>query len=99
MITKNFYYRSSPYNGTDFIGKRSASSTLGSQNYNLNNPTTILNLGPRSSYLDELVLSNQFDGYVVDKIKESTYSSVLNDEYLNNIVEHVIIKCLSLNSI
>ena len=33
-----------------------------------------MNLGPRNSYLNELVLSNQFDGYVVDRLKESTFS-------------------------
>jgi hypothetical protein len=74
--TNNHYYRSSPWNSNNqtFIGKRAASVTLSSQHYNLNNPTTILNLGPRSNYLDELVLSNQFDGYVVDRLKESTFS-------------------------
>ena len=81
--TNNHYYRSSPWNSTqgEFIGKRSASSTQGSQNYNLNNPTTIINLGPRNSYMDELVLSNQFDGYIVDKLKGTTFadtSDILN---------------------
>ena len=81
--TNNHYYRSSPWDSTSkkFIGKSAASGTLSSQKYNLNNPTTILNLGPRADYLDELVLSNQFDGYVVDKLKESTFtdtSDILN---------------------
>jgi hypothetical protein len=81
--TNNHYYRSSPWNSTqgEFIGKRAASSTQGSQNYNLNNPTTIINLGPRNSYMDELVLSNQFDGYIVDKLKGTTFadtSDILN---------------------
>jgi hypothetical protein len=85
--TNNHYYRSSPWNGAigtntgDFIGKRSEPSLLGSQNYNLNNPTTIINLGPRNGYMDELVLSNQFDGYIVDKLKSTTFadtSDILN---------------------
>jgi hypothetical protein len=72
--TNNYYYRSSPWDGSDFIGKSSATSTLGSQRYNLNNPTTVINLGPRNDYLDELVFNDKFDGYVVDKLKETTFS-------------------------
>jgi hypothetical protein len=81
--TNNHYYRSSPWDSTkgEFIGKLAASKTQGSQNYNLNNPTTVINLGPRNSYMDELVLSNQFDGYIVDKLKGTTFadtSDILN---------------------
>ena len=81
--TNNHYYRSSPWDSTqgEFIGKQAATSTLGSQKYNLNNPTTIINLGPRNGYMDELVLSNQFDGYIVDRLKSTTFadtSDILN---------------------
>jgi hypothetical protein len=68
--SRSFYYRCSPYNpitGT-FSGK-------------LNYPTTIMDLGPRSAFLQELIMSDVYDGYLVNKLDTTTYSHV--DEILN----------------
>ena len=89
--TNNFYYRSSPYkdsNGT-FIGKdRPASSSFsnaqGDNFYYLLTPTTLMDLGPRSSYLQELVMSDDYDGYVVNKLATTTYGNVT--EILNLLI-------------
>ena len=89
--TNNFYYRSSPYkdsNGT-FIGKdRPSSSSFanaqGDNFYYLLTPTTLMDLGPRSSYLQELVMSDDYDGYVVNKLATTTYGNVT--EILNLLI-------------
>jgi hypothetical protein len=89
--TNNFYYRSSPYkdsNGT-FIGKdrpssSSFSNAQGDNFYYLLTPTTLMDLGPRSSYLQELVMSDAYDGYVVNKLATTTYGNVT--EILNLLI-------------
>jgi hypothetical protein len=68
--SRSFYYRCSPYNYSsgEFSGP-------------LNYPTTIMDLGPRADFLQELVMSDEYDGYLVNKLTSSTYSHV--DEILN----------------
>jgi len=83
--TNNFYYRSSPYNGVDFVGaERPPASglfgiTFGAYNgnfYNLLYPTTIVDLGPRNNYMQEIVMSDEFDGYVASKLGPTTFQDV-----------------------
>jgi hypothetical protein len=57
-------------------------------NRNLKFPTTMIDLGPRSQYLQELVYSNQFDGFMVNRLKETSYqdvSEILNVFIINRI--------------
>jgi hypothetical protein len=65
--TNNFYYRSSPWNEStnQFIGQNRATSggffgavfgQYGGNFYNLLYPTTVLDLGPRTDYLQEIVM-------------------------------------------
>ena len=68
--SKNFYYRCSPYD-----------SSLGEFTAPLKYPTTIMDLGPRSEYIQELVMSDEYDGYVVNRLESTTFSHV--DEILN----------------
>jgi hypothetical protein len=78
--TNNFYYRSSPYNGSKFIGKNK-SGDYGGNEKNLLYPTTIMDLGPRDVYTQEIVLSNEYDGYTMNKLNSTTYGDV--SELLN----------------
>jgi len=73
--TKNFYYRATPYNTTTNQFTRIDS------NINMGFPTTIMDLGPRTDYLQELVMSDDYDGYVVNKLETSSYGTV--DDILN----------------
>jgi len=91
--TNNFYYRSSPYDAKNgwFIGKyRNESGVIeilgpyGDNFNNLQNPTTIMDLGPRNNYLQELVMSDEFDGYVANRLNSSTYGDVT--EILNILI-------------
>lgn len=83
---KNFFYRSSPYNGNNFIGKlRYNLIDLDVNRYgNLKNllfPTTIMDLGPKNQFIQEIVFSDEYDGYIVDRVPSTSYkdnSKVLN---------------------
>ena len=88
----NFYYRSSPYSFTDmyFVGQERATpggfsqAIFGGYGGNFKNllyPTTVLDLGPRTDYIQELVMSDDYDGYVSNQLQPSTYSDV--SELLN----------------
>jgi len=90
--TNTFYYRSSPYDGVtnSFIGAPKPSSgnflgiplpDYGGNAFNLNYPTTLMDLGPRNYYQQELVMSDDYDGYVVNKLVNTTFSDV--SELLN----------------
>ena len=85
--TNNFYYRSSPWkNGVGFIGSDaptplSGSGTYGGNFKNLKYPTTIMDLGPRSQYLQEITMSDDYDGYVVNNLGETTFTDI--SEILN----------------
>lgn len=76
--TNNFYYRSSPYySGTTeqyFCGSPGTESTV--QLGNLRYPTTLIDLGPRSFYLQEIIMSDDYDGYVVNQLKTTTFGDV-----------------------
>lgn len=84
--SNSFYYRSSPYNSSDeFIGKTATGQLPqpgkgGNAKY-LQFPTTILDLGPRSSYLDEISYSTDYDGYVMDRLNSTTFGDT--SELLN----------------
>ena len=100
--TKNFYYRSSPWNNTtsQFVGDKSPTGSFGGYGGNSNNlkfPTTIMDLGPRSSYLQEIVFSDKFDGYVLDRMNSTTYGDV--SELLNLLIITRLASPSFLNSI
>jgi hypothetical protein len=83
--SNNFYYRSSPWSTTEgFIGKNNTTfgNTIDFGNYKfLQSPTTILDLGPKASFIQELVNNDDYDGYIVSKIKSTSYNNV--SEILN----------------
>jgi hypothetical protein len=66
--TKSFYYKCTPYDGDDFSG-------------DVKYPTTMIDLGPRSYFLQEIVMSDEYDGYITNKLNSSSFSHV--DEILN----------------
>lgn len=81
----NYFYRSSPYkDGVGFIGKKSIDSANKGNEFNLNFPTTIMDLGPRDSYMQELSLTDNYNGYIVDKVKTSTFNDI--SEILNLLI-------------
>jgi len=81
-ITNNFYYRSSPYSETDgFVGRKNpinwfTNKTYGGNRNNLLFPTTVMDLGPRDVYTQEIVYSNDYDGYVMKNLQTTTFKNI-----------------------
>jgi len=80
--TNNFYYRSSPYSDIDgsFVGGIPSQSKFSNER-NILFPTTVVDLGPKNMFVQELVMSDEYDGYVVNKLPQTTFGDV--DEILN----------------
>lgn len=104
--TNNAYYRSAPYrynvpgSSNGFIGKAAPINFGGSNsedkpNYtNLLFPTTIMDLGPRTKYTSELVLSDEYIGYVMDRLSTTSYqdtSDLLNQFIMSRLVSQTLI--------
>lgn len=83
--TNNFYYRSSPWDNNlqEFIGHDANDGYGGNFKY-LKFPTTILDMGPRNDYIQELVMSDDFDGYIMRNLDTSSYGDV--SELLNMLI-------------
>lgn len=86
---KNFFYRSAPYDGNNFIGKLRYDLTASDDDVkkygNLRNllfPTTVMDLGPKNQFIQELVNSNDYDGYIVNKVRPTSYQDV---SYVTNL--------------
>jgi hypothetical protein len=88
--TKNFYYRSTPYNPTtnEFV-------TISDDNMGF--PTTIMDLGPRADYIQELVMSDEYDGYIANRLDSSSYGTV--DDILNLFIVSRFIDSTALKSL
>jgi hypothetical protein len=75
----NYYYRSSPWDGTNFVGRprylSSEERVIGNVK-NLLFPTTLIDLGPKAGFIQELVYSDDYDGYIVPRIPTSTFQDV-----------------------
>lgn len=85
--SNNFYYRSSPWDGSKFIGKKAPLETgtiIGGlqfqplNNYNLLFPTTILDMGPKYFWTKDVILSANYYGYQMDKMTTSSWNDVSN---------------------
>jgi hypothetical protein len=74
--TNSFFYRSSPYTGTRFVGKAAPSNSRNS--LQLLYPTTIMDMGPRDEFGYELTLSENYFGYNMNKMKQTSYQDVSN---------------------
>jgi len=96
--TTNFYYRSSPYNNNTnkFIGKI-ANGSAPVNNYNLLFPTTIINLGPKDYFYQEITFDPSNKGYVLNQLNPTTYndtSDMVNLFVISRIVNSGFIKRL-----
>ena len=88
--TKNFYYRATPYNSITNEFERINDTNMGF-------PTTIMDLGPRADYLQELVMSDDYDGYIANKLDTSSYGTV--DDILNLFIVSRFISSTALKSL
>jgi hypothetical protein len=102
--SSNFYYRSSAWDGQIFIGKTSKQfyeTQVGNERY-LGNPTTIMDLGPKDTFIQELVNTDEYDGYIVSKVPSTSYKDIseifnlfiLSRLVNNNFIENLLISIL-----
>lgn len=87
-ISNNFYYRSSPWNGSDYVGAPPPPPTSAvpgllpppssDQSQNTRQilfPTTIMDLGNRDSFISEICNNPNFSGeYLVNTVKSTSYN-------------------------
>ena len=76
--TNNFYFRSSPYAITSttnpFIGRPTTDDANPINNRNLLFPTTIVNLGMKDSFYDEITFEPSTASYVMSNLNPTSYS-------------------------
>ena len=97
--TNNLYYRSSPYSySTDsFVGRDSQNVTGNINQRNLMFPTTIVDLGYKSTIYSEIVLSPESNSYLIDKLESTSYgdnSDIINLFVISRITDANILKQL-----
>jgi hypothetical protein len=107
--TNSFFYRATPYNGSQFVGQVPQTGNFfnntiqpvdfkGTNDRNVMFPTTIMDLGPRDEFTMEICTDPQFQGYIVDTIKTTSFndtsdllqlfiiSRLINSSYLQQLV-------------
>lgn len=96
--TNNFYYRSSPYSTTSGFGRKTPLATTSRNKKNLLYPTTIMNLGMKSSLFSQTSLEPSAKIFTVNDLTESSFadtsdllnlfviSRVLNASFLQQLV-------------
>jgi len=102
-----FYYRSSPFAVTEYTNLTSGwfigqpkNTNVGAQKGNarqLMYPTTIMDLGPKNGYLQEISYNDDYDGYIIDKLPNTTFndvSDILNIFILSRFVNQKFISLL-----
>jgi hypothetical protein len=83
--TNSFFYRATPYDSNNFVGQIPKQATYsnptllpvdfgGANERNLFFPTTIMDLGPRDAFTKEICTNPDFEGYIVDTIKSTSYN-------------------------
>ena len=83
--TNNFYYRSSPYLSSEyssnprFIGRPNFNQNFTPLDKPLNNrnllfPTTIVNLGIKDDFYDEIIFDPSSKGYIMNTLNSTSYS-------------------------
>lgn len=78
--SNSFYYRSAPYYNGQFVPQKTGGLFLqdfpGRNESQLWQPTTIMDLGPKTEFLKEIMLSPEFEAYVINTLKSSTYQDI-----------------------
>ena len=103
-ISNSFFYRSSPFDDStnSFVGKNKPSqlSTTFSYGYNEKQilfPTTIVDLGPRDSFIREICCNDNFGSYYVDQVKSTSYqdnSDIIQIGFLSRILDNTTLSSL-----
>jgi len=94
--SNSFFYRSAPYYNGDFLPQTQCSNGLsflnnpGANDGNIWQPTTIMDLGPKTDFLKEILLTPEFQGYIIDEIESTSFqdvSGILNLFIISRLVD------------
>jgi len=98
--SNSFYYRSSPFDGTNFVGAKQTSTPFLNEPVNDKNilfPTTIMDMGPKYIWQSEVNKSPNYYGYQMNRFNSTTWnddsnliniftiSRLLNSSFLTNL--------------
>ena len=72
--TSNFYYRSSPYYNNGFIGSPTTGLISPANDRNLLFPTTIINLGIKDDFYQEIIFDASAKAYIMKSLQPTSYS-------------------------
>lgn len=83
--TNSLFYRCTPYDANNFVGQIPKQGTYsnptlqpvnfgGANARNLFFPTTIMDMGPRDEFTKEICTNPDFQGYIIDTIKSTSYN-------------------------
>jgi hypothetical protein len=83
--TNSFFYRSTPYDSNNFVGQIPKQGTYsnptllpvdfgGANERNIFFPTTIMDLGARDEFTKEICTNPDFEGYIIETIKSTSYN-------------------------
>ena len=72
--TSNFYYRSSPYYNNRFIGSPTGRLVSPVNDRNLLFPTTIINLGIKDDFYQEIIFDASAKAYIMKSLQPTSYS-------------------------
>lgn len=95
--TNSFFYRSTPFYNGNFVPSKKCDygifgglATIGANDGNIFQPTTIMDLGPKTDFLKEILLTPEFQGYIIDEIESTSYkdvSGVLNLFIISRLID------------
>lgn len=110
-LSNSYYYRSSPWNNTtqEFVGKQSPNTSgflsgllqFPGAAYNVKQiqfPTTVVDLGPRDSFINEICANPAFGSYYADQLNTTSYqdnSEILQLSFLSRILNEEFRKDMS----
>lgn len=110
-ITNSFFYRSSPWNKTtnQFVGSASPTPPnapayllndypgLGYNTRRIQFPTTIMDLGPREKFISQICSDSEFNGYLVDQMRATSYkdnSDLIQMGFISRLLNQTFIQQL-----
>ena len=103
--SNSFYYRSTPYFDNGFVSQNISQTGVlkaftdypGRNDGQIFYPTTIMDMGPKTEFLKDLILEPEFQSYIVNRIPSTTFkdvSGILNLYIINRLTNKTFLETL-----
>ena len=97
--SNSFFYRSAPYYNGQFKPQSTDNgvftSFVGNNDGQMWQPTTIMDLGPKTEFLKEIMFTPEFESFLVDTIRSTSYqdiSGILNLFIISRLIDSNLIQ-------